>query len=576
MENNQQALNNLNILNRYRDKLSLRCLKTLCFLKIATEYCVNLDGIDFSNRKVTEECVEKESVRIKKTNAELSDILKEIINTGMLSYSDASNTVYYDSLANLKYEEVVMMFEELYDFREYENRQTDKDIIKVILDLINIKEYNNILDLCSGEGNFLKEVANKNTFANISGCEINYIDNLSCKMRMFVAGKKVNLTNCDVLQTNIEEKYDLVFVDYPWALRTNEDPISNKSDVLEYKRNRTRSDWNFIYKAINLTSKNGIAIAIAPTGVLYNGLDVQSREQVVEKDLLNTIIQMPIGTYPHTGVSYVILVFSRGNEKVRLIDARGCCLNSKSASKKIDLVKIKELINFDESDLKLFVDKKEIVSKNYNLDLNQYFNDVSKIELINPKTIKEIADVFAGYQYTSRKIEELEPGEGNVSVVKVSNIENGEINYNDLVSIDIDENKVEKYFLKENDILISTKGTLIKIGLITNIGDKKIIPYNNLQVIRITSEDVNPIYVCNYLNSETGQRFLKSIQTGQIIININKQDLLNVLVPVVDMDTQETIANRYQIISNNIKELKERLSTLENKLNSIYDDEVGE
>ena len=201
---------------------------------------------------------------------------------------------------------------------------------------------------------------------------------------------------------------------------------------------------------------------------------------------------------------------------------------------------------------------------------------VSKIELINPKTIKEIADVFAGYQYTSRKIEELEPGEGNVSVVKVSNIENGEINYNDLVSIDIDENKVEKYFLKENDILISTKGTLIKIGLITNIGDKEIIPYNNLQVIRITSEDVNPIYVCNYLNSETGQRFLKSIQTGQIIININKQDLLNVLVPVVDMDTQETIANRYQIISNNIKELKERLSTLENKLNSIYDDEVGE
>lgn len=576
MENNQQVLNNWNNLNRYRGILSSRCLKTLCFLKIVTEYGVNLDGIDFSNRKATEERLEKESNRIKKTNTELSDILKEIINTGMLSYSDASNTIYYDCLVNLKHEEAVMLFEKFYDFKEYENRQTDKDIIDVIFELVDIKKYNNILDLCSGEGNFLKEVTNKNTAVNISGCEINYFDNLSCKMMMFVAGKKAKLTNCDVLKTNIDDRYDLVFIDYPWSLRTNEDPVVNEKDILEYKRNRTRSDWNFIYKAINLTSEDGIAIAIAPTGVLYNTLDLQSREQVVEKGLLNTIIQMPTGTYPSTSVSYVIMVFSKGNEKVRLIDAREFCLNSKSAFKKIDLEKIKELINSEESDLKLFVDKEEIASKNYNLDLNQYFNDVSDIELINPKTIKEIGDVFAGYQYTSRKIEELEPGEGNVSVVKVSNIENGEINYNDLVSIDIDENKIEKYFLKENDILISTKGTLIKIGLITNIGDKKLIPYNNLQVIRITSEDVNPIYVCNYLNSETGQRFLRLIQTGQIIININKNDLLNVQVPIVDMDTQETIANRYRIISNNIKELKEKLSTLENKLNSIYDDEVGE
>lgn len=576
MENNQQVLNNWNNLNRYRGILSSRCLKTLCFLKIVTEYSVNLDGIDFSNRKATEERLEKESNRIKKTNIELSDILKEIVNTGMLSYSDASNTIYYDCLVNLKHEEAVMFFEKFYNFKEYENRQTDKDIIDVIFELVDIKKYNNILDLCSGEGNFLKEVANKNTAVNISGCEINYFDNLSCKMRMFVAGKKVKLTNCDVLKTNIDDRYDLVFIDYPWSLRTNEDPVVNEKDILEYKRNRTRSDWNFIYKAINLTSEDGIAIAIAPTGVLYNTLDLQSREQVVEKGLLNTIIQMPTGTYPSTSVSYVIMVFSKGNKKVRLIDARELCLNSKSAFKKINLEKIKELINSDESDLKLFVDNEEIASKKYNLDRNQYFNDVSDIELINPKTIKEIADVFAGYQYTSRKVEELKPGEGNVSVVKVSNIENGEINYNDLVSIDIDENKVEKYILKENDILISTKGTLIKIGLITNIGDKKLIPYNNLQIIRITSEDVNPIYVCNYLNSETGQRFLRLIQTGQIIININKNDLLNVQVPVVDMDTQETIANRYRIISNNIKELKEKLSTLESKLNSIYDDEVGE
>ena len=363
MENNKQALNNWNTLNRYRGVLSSRCLKTLCFLKIATEFGVNLDDADFSNKKAIEECLEKESIRIEKTNAELSNILNEIVNREMLSYSDASNTVYYDSLVNLNHEEVVMLFEKLYDFNEYDYHQTNKDIIKVIFDLIDVKKYNNILDLCSGEGNFLKEVVNKNTSTNISGCEINYIDNLSCKMRMFVAGKKANLTNCDVLKTNINDKYDLVFVDYPWALRTNEDPISGKNDVLEYKRNRTRSDWNFIYKAINSTSEDGIAIAIAPTGVLYNTLDLQSREQVVEKELLNTIIQMPTGTYPSTCVSYVIMVFSKGNEKVRVIDVKDCFLNSKSARKKIDLEKIKNIIDNNDSEYVMFVRMKKLVQR---------------------------------------------------------------------------------------------------------------------------------------------------------------------------------------------------------------------
>lgn len=66
MENNQQVLNNWNNLNRYRGILSSRCLKTLCFLKIVTEYGVNLDGIDFSNRKATEERLEKKAIELKK------------------------------------------------------------------------------------------------------------------------------------------------------------------------------------------------------------------------------------------------------------------------------------------------------------------------------------------------------------------------------------------------------------------------------------------------------------------------------------------------------------------------------
>lgn len=145
-----------------------------------------------------------------------------------------------------------------------------------------------------------------------------------------------------------------------------------------------------------------------------------------------------------------------------------------------------------------------------------------------------------------------------------------------MASTDIDAERIEKYLLKENDILISSKGTAIKLALVTNLGDRKVIPHNNLTVIRVTSEEVLPAYLCCFLNSESGRLILNSLQTGSIIINITKSNLLELNIPVIDMDTQETIVNRYNILKNEIVKLKSRLNVLEEKIMSVYDDEVGE
>ena len=183
--------------------------------------------------------------------------------------------------------------------------------------------------------------------------------------------------------------------------------------------------------------------------------------------------------------------------------------------------------------------------------------------------------MFSGYQYTSKNLTELNPGKGNISIVKISNLINGSIDYSSMISANIDEAKAEKYLLHENDILLSSKGTMIKGVVVKNIGEQKIIPHNNLLVIRITDNEVNPIYVCNYLNSKTGQLFLKTIQTGGIIININRTRLMDLPIPIVDKDSQEIIATRYLIMKEKVVELQTQLDLAIDKLNSIYDDELG-
>ena len=69
--------------------------------------------------------------------------------------------------------------------------------------------------------------------------------------------------------------------------------------------------------------------------------------------------------------------------------------------------------------------------------------------------------------------------------------------------------------------------------------------------------------------------FLKTVESGSVIKNINKGSLLELEVPYFDIDTQETIANRYILLKKEIIKEKEKLTNMENKLNSIFEEEAG-
>lgn len=549
-------------------------IKTLCFLNILNGEQISISDLDLSEHKEFNKVMEREFSKQK--NYKIKDTLAEIIKTGMFNHRKELNFVN-KKIFELDNDTRIQLFNyEANKNKRFVSWTTSKDIIDLILQLIEINKYDSILDLCSGKGIFLKECAKANSHIELTGYEINQIAIVVTKMHLIIQNADFNIYRGNVLQSSLENKYDFTFSDYPWALRTTEDVVDDKKMVVKYQRNRMKADWNFIFKAINSINKNGKAVVIVPEGSLFNIPDKVSRQQVIDKGLLEMIVKMPMGTYPSTTVQYSILMFSYGNKHVRYVDASESCIGNRPIDKRIDINSVVKLINNHDESKCFLIDNETIKEADYNLSLSTYSNGVMDIQLPNPKPIKEIGKVTSGYQYTSRTLKELESGEGNVSIVKITNIEEGEINYSSLASAELDEKKIEKYLLKDNDILISSKGTTIKLAMVSNLGDRKVIPHNNLMVIRVTSDEVLPGYLCNFLNSSTGQKLLKSLQTGSIIINITKNSLLDMNIPVVDMDTQETIVNRYCILKEEITRLKDRLNLLENKIQSIYDDEVGE
>lgn len=583
-------VNNLSLMNdALEKKLSLSGdlasnisleIKALSFLNLISKTELSLDDIDFSDRDKTYNILDNIAKELVNHNKNLSDILNDINKSNIFSYSKTLSDVYI-TLQKLDENELIELFDlstESYKGGFKSNWATSKQISEVILNCVNIEEAKNVLDLCSGEGYLLSKCAERNNNLKLTGYEIYTGASLISKMRLYIHKSNYSINNVDVLQTKLNNKYDVVFVDYPWGICINDEPIKDENMIVSYNNRLMKSDWNFMLKAINAIKETGKAVAIAPLGNLWSqfGADVASRKEIINKGLLESIVIMPAGTYQGTMVSYCLMIFSYHNSKVKFVDASDAVINTKSAFKIIDLEQVKELLYTNISDKIKYVSNEEIEKSEYSFEYKRYFNNLTEIKLTNPKKINEIGIVYGGFQYTSKNLTELEPGEGNINILKITNINDGNIDYKSMASANIDESKVEKYLLKENDILLASKGTIFKMAVVMNIGDRKIIPHNNFSVIRITDNTVNPIYVCNYLNSSTGRNFLETIQTGAIIKTINKNSLLELPIPILDHDTQEVIANRYVILKNNVNELKKKLEVALSKLNSIYDDESGE
>ena len=191
----------------------------------------------------------------------------------------------------------------------------------------------------------------------------------------------------------------------------------------------------------------------------------------------------------------------------------------------------------------------------------------------NPHKLSDyLIDRFRGYQMTSSQQKELEDPNGEYEVLTISDIDNGNI-IDNLTKININDNKFDRYLIENGDIIISSKGTRIKIA-VAEIGNRKIIANGNLIVLRIDQTKLNPYYLEMFLNSSDGQTILKQIQTGTVIISINPSRLASITISTLPFEEQNMIANKYKAKQNQITLAQEHIKKLENELDNFFEDEV--
>ena len=163
-------------------------------------------------------------------------------------------------------------------------------------------------------------------------------------------------------------------------------------------------------------------------------------------------------------------------------------------------------------------------------------NTFSKIDTSIKKKVSEIAEVVSGVYLQAEPYGEIaylqikdllsESPEKTASKVSLSP-------------------KNERYLLEKGDLLFAGKGTtyLCKVFDL----DIPAIASTTLYIIRLTSKDVLPDYLCWYLNQPSVMAVMKTQQVGTGTPLIRKQVVEDFEIPVPELDTQRQIVELAQL-----------------------------
>lgn len=444
---------------------------------------------------------------------------------------------------------------------------TSFNISELVHHLMNGEKCNSIADLCSGAGSFLISNSFNGLNAKLTGYEMNPKNVMYAKMMGYVCDCDMKVNCVDVLATEIKEKYDVCFTEFPLGLRYKQAIKSEADGILKYDHIGAKVDWAFVFKAINAMKEDGKTFAIMSQGSLYNSAEMKSRKIIIDNQLLEKVILMPEGTLPGSIIGYSLLVFSNGNENVQFIDARESYSGDKR-TKTFDLDKFKEI----EKNASKFISNEEIKDNEYVFEMSRYLDDAKLPKWMNPTELNNVADVLGGYVYNSRnKIE----NPVSVKMVKVENFDGSIVNVDEVQKVDVEESRVSNYLLQKGDILLASKGTIIKAAILQEVNEPCIFT-NNIIVIRVKEGKMIPEYLLSYLNGELGKKVLSKIETGSVIKNIPLKQLKGIEVPVVDMDTQEVICNRFNQLQIKLKEAQQAVLHYKNKIEDLFASEVGD
>lgn len=393
------------------------------------------------------------------------------------------------------------------------------------------------------------------------------------KMNMILAGDgHSNIAMKDSLAHPMEGKYDVVLTNMPYSQK------SDYASLYDVKTNNGDSICvQHCMKAISSTSENGRMAIVVPEGFLFRKDLAKTREYLLERCNLQSIISLPQGVFlPYTGVKTNILYATQVNQRPNKsrthywyfeVKNDGYTLDNhrRKTEGSNDLENYQEYRKLDDEQTKGMLEVgfnkiafDEVRKNSYILIGNRYKQrDLhSKFEILS---LKDICSVIAGQspagKFYNSNHEGLPFYQGNADFGVMY-----------LKSPRHWTTQVTKKAIK-NDILLSVRAP---VGAV-NICSENVCIGRGLMALRpLEKLDFRFLF---YVLSQNSYR-LREAAPGSTFEAVTKQQVEEFKIPVPPLEIQKQIIeelDRYQAIINlNRKLIQINEAKIRDKLNSLW------
>lgn len=439
-----------------------------------------------------------------------------------------------------------------------------------------------------GYGVSAVKYAEKNEQSQLFLQDLNKNAILSLRLRLFMKDLSANLAIGDIIQhpAFVENEqlmqFDRVYMAPPFGLKLGGDL---QEDMTQDRYNRfvygvpprSQGDLAFVSCGLSATKLDGKAAFLLPAGVLFRGgPEKVIRQNLIDFDVIEAVVALPSFLHSYTSINTVLVLCNKNKVesrkgKVLMIDAEDFGVNNRKETVlgEQDIQKISEIILLGQEidEVSRFVASEEI--KLAQLTPNKYivkkvahssefgnliFN-MDELENIEMKPLSQFVEFYRGFNVPTKD----ENADGELGVLKISDIQNGEIQYNSITRYLITNNaKVDNYRIQKGDVLLSIRGVNRKVAVF-NRDKKDILMSQNFSGMRC-NESLNPRFLQLYLESPVAQYYLDSYTTGTTIMNVSLKDLKNLPIPVMSLEEQEKIIT---VFDEEQKKLTEELKRIE-------------
>jgi type I restriction enzyme M protein len=405
----------------------------------------------------------------------------------------------------------------------------------------------------------------------------NTIDN--CDIELHITNALFDPTFINKNAPHLLQEFESVLSFPPFGLRESKAISKDKFNRFKIHRGSILDVAHFEHILAQTKHK---AVVLMPVGFTYrSGVEEEFRRYLVDNNYLEAIVQLPPNLHSATSIETTFFIVNKQKQdtKVHFINLKDEKF-LKREGRKIVLNDINEIIYiYRESqeleNISALADNATIEKFNYSLAIDRYVISKEagelekKLALCHLVALQEIAEIRRSQLFKDEgegeEVYELSPSDLAKSGFTTESDKSKQIGSQ--------YNKYSTYKLQPYDVLLSTKGTIGKVGIIGEI-TKPMIASQAIQVIRIkdaenTKEKAIELYM--FFKSDIGQSILSQLVAGVAMPQIATAEIKQLKVPV--LSSNET--NRVILNFNHEAEMYNQIKKLQADIAQLHSSFLG-